>query len=134
MKPRNRSSMPIEAIRFALSQGYRVYMRDLSDSWFVYGGAEGDVAYVQFDPMYGYSASTKHYPNRESGSGYQITRGAAELTAQALADALRITVPSWHRRDTPPRKYRDMAEYKAANSFNAEYREVLASDLEGGAQ
>lgn len=134
MKPRNRRSMPIEAIRFALSQGYAVYMRDLSDSWFIYEGAEGGIAYAQFDPMTGFSTSTKHYPNRESGTGYQIARGAAELTAQALADAIRVTVPSRHRRDTPPRKYRDMEEYKAANRFNPEYREVLASDLEGVAQ
>lgn len=132
MKPRNRRSMPVDAIRFVLSQGYRVYMRDLSDSWLIYEGAEG-IAYVQYDPMTGYSISTKHYPNKESGTGYQITREAASLDPRDLARAIVIGVPSWHRRDTPPRKYRNMAEYMGSNSFNAEYSEVMASDLEGAA-
>lgn len=130
MKPRNPRSMPVEAIRFTMSLGYRVYMRGTDNSYFIYEDPKGGIAYAQFDWMSGYSTSTVHHPNLVSGTGYQITTEADRLTEQALADAIRITVPSWHLRDKAPRKYRNMAEFMSQDRFNAEYREVTASDLE----
>lgn len=120
----NRYSLPQDAIDFMLAAGYRVYMRDRADSYALFASPEG-IGYVQWAPMAGYTVCTVHYPNRESGTGYQVAREAPALNDRILDDAIRISVPHWARGHSQPRKYASIDEYRARAAWNAEYREIV---------
>ena len=119
----NRTSLPQEAIDQIKAEGYRVFMRDRTDSYALFESAEG-LGYIQFDPQAGYILTTMHWPNRESGTGYQIARHVSTITPQLLREAVLTVVPHEHRRDKAPRKYAGIDAYRARGSFEAEYQEV----------
>lgn len=119
----NRRSLPQDAVDFMKAAGFHVYMRDRADSYALFADENG-IGYVQFDPMEGYSVSTVHVPNRESGTGYQIARHVSTLTDRILEEAVRTVVPHWHRGDSPPLKYAGIEDYRSRGKFEAEYREV----------
>lgn len=119
----SRRSLPQEAVDFMLAHGFRVYMRNRADSYAIFEGA-GGIGYVEFDPVAGYSVSTVHAPNRESGTGYQIARHVSALTVPLLERAIRTIVPHEWREHKAPRKYASMADYKARDSFRAGYEEI----------
>ena len=119
----HRRSLPQEAIDQIKAAGYRVFMRDRADSYAKFGNETG-VGSIEFDPMAGYTISTVHAPNRESGTGYQIERHVSAITPDMLHAAVGTHVPSWHRRDTPPRKYDSIDAYLAVDKWNAGFREV----------
>lgn len=119
----NRYSMPKEMIDYIKSQGYRVFMRDRADSYALFESAEG-VGYIQFEPMAGYTLTTRHRANKASGTGYQVARHSPNITPELLRESVRTTTPRWSRRDPKPVKFANMDEYRALGAYEAAYREV----------
>jgi len=114
--------MQTEIIEAVKAAGFKVYMRDPSDTWMIY--ADGDkLAYLQAD-RWGYAKiSTLHKPVQGSGNGSgfgldgipnlsrdQLTKGFAH--GPAWAGGLRVE------------KYKGIEEYKSQSSWNAAYQEV----------
>ena len=118
----NRNTLPQTAVDLIKSAGFRVYMRNRSDSYALYASNDG-IGYVQYCPAAGYTVSTVHYPNRESGTGFQVARHISALSPDVLRDGATITTPSWAR-DKTPRKYNGIDEYRAQDTFSATYTET----------
>ena len=119
----NRRTLPDTAVEFIKAQGYSVFMRDRADSYALFQGDNG-IGYVQFDPMSGYTVTSVHRGNRESGTGYQIARHVDRLSPELLAQAIATVVPHWHRTDKAPSKFPDIEAYRAQGAFEAQYSEV----------
>jgi hypothetical protein len=119
----NRNSFPESAVEQIKAAGYRIFMRNRADSYAIFGDDTG-VAYVQFEPMAGYTVSTSHVPNKESGTGYQIERHVPELTPEMLRRAVKTVVPSWHRHDKAPTKYASVDAYTERDAWTRSYSEV----------
>jgi hypothetical protein len=108
------------------SAGFDVWMRDPKDSYMLF--TEGkNIGYMQLDRSAGYTISTVHKPNTSSGTGFQVERHVSDFTRDILARAF-VHCPEWYLRDARSvHKYRDMEDYRAASSFNAEYKLVGAA-------
>ena len=104
--------------------GFDVWMRDLKDTYMLFTDGK-NIGYLQNDRMAGYTISTVHKPNTTSGTGYQIERHVTTFTKEMLQNAF-VRAPHWaYGRDIDSvRKYKDMDDYRAGNSFNASYQLV----------
>lgn len=105
--------------------GYDVWMRDPKNSWMLFTDGV-NIGYLEANRLYGYTISTVHVPNTTTGAGFQIERHVDRFDRKSLARAF-IHCPDWHRgASSSVKKYRDIEHYRAANSFNAEYRLIAA--------
>ena len=117
-----------EAIAAINAAGFDVYMRKPSDTYALFTDGMR-IGYIQHERFRGYSLSTVHKPNRETGTGFKAVEGLSEsdLTAEKLEKAF-AHAPSW----APPKqhesvkKYKDMTEYLTKDSFNAGYTLISA--------
>jgi hypothetical protein len=107
------------------SFGFSVYMRKESDTWLLFTDGK-NIGYLQDGPQ-GFGLSTVHKPNQTSGTGYQIERHEADFDKADLEICF-VDAPGWadFRSRATVKKYRDITEYIAANSFNQEYKLVPA--------
>ncbi len=107
--------------------GFSVYMRKDSDTWLLFTDGK-NIGYLEDGP-YGFNFSTVHKPNTTSGTGFQIGRNENDFSEADLKNCF-VAVPSWadSRSRASVAKYRDIAEYINATSFNREYNLVDAMD------
>lgn len=116
-------TLPQDAIDFMKGAGYRVFMHDRTYGYAYFATPDG-IGYVQFDPMSGYTVCTVHKPNPQSGTGYQIARGAPVLNDRILDDAIRSVMPSWALGDERPPKYSGITEYREQGAWQSLLQEV----------
>jgi len=99
--------------------GFDVYMRKPEDTYMIFTDGQR-LGYLEAG-RFGFNLATVHKANRESGTGYQIERDVGDFDADALNRCF-VTAPSWAQSSASSvKKYRDIAEYIAENSFNSEY-------------
>lgn len=103
--------------------GFDVYMRNADDTWLLFTDGKR-IGYLQCE-RFGFTLCTVHKPNENTGTGFQVARHAGDFDKAALESCF-ASVPPWtssEDRDSV-RKWRDMDEYRAANSFNGGYQLV----------
>lgn len=74
--------------------GLNAYMRRPDKDSYLYFSDGQRIGYAQYNRVEGWSASTCHKPNRATGTGFQVVRGARGLTDQSIEAAL-AGPPSW---------------------------------------
>lgn len=120
--------MPISdaVIQSVARAGFDVYMRDQKDTFSIFTDGTR-IGYLQNSAFRGMSISTVHVPNKSSGTGFGVldSLSEADLTAEKLSEAF-VIAPDWGRDRQSVRKWKDFAAFKAADSFNAEYK-IIAS-------
>jgi hypothetical protein len=107
------------------SQGWKVYQRLTQITYRgenCYCTDGTNIAYVQWTDGRP-SVSTVHYPNKQTGTGFQF---ADRITAETVSKAMGCLAPSWARQSevASARKYKNWEAFHTANSFNAELVEV----------
>ncbi len=108
------------------SLGFNVYMRNEKDSWLLFTSADDkNIGYLQQERFGGVTLSTVHIPNKTTGTGYQIQHMEDDFNVDDLNTCF-ATAPHWafNRDRETVRKWRDMAAYIAANSWNGGYRKL----------
>ena len=117
--------LPRESVEYIASLGYRVFMRDPSDTY-AYFSDGTRIGYVEHDRMAGFTISTVHMPSRDVGTGYQVSRHGP-LTSELLEEAIRTHTPAWDRRNSSAvLKYRDLDQFLASSTWNAGFVEQPA--------
>ena len=118
----------LETIREA---GYAAYMRDQEkDTWcyFTDGTRIGSAEFGRD----GLKVYTAHKPNPKTGTGFPVREPHdwEPITPAQLALAF-MTAPSWAtvQKRASVVKFKDWAEFKARDSFNAEYKPVNYEEL-----
>lgn len=107
------------------SFGFDVYMRNPErDTWLLFTDGKR-IGYLQYLPMEGFTLSTVHKPNKTTGTGIQVKRHAEDFNKEDLERCFELA-PGWLPRDgiASITKWRDIDEYRSANSFNVDYRLV----------
>ena len=123
-----------QALKAIREAGYTAYMRDQeNDSWcyFTDGTRIGCAEFGRSAAAsHGVSVHlcTVHKPNKETGTGFSLDGDA--LTPADFALAFEYA-PAWAtgKQRASVVKYRDWAEFKARDSFNAEYKPVNYEEL-----
>jgi hypothetical protein len=109
--------------------GFAVYMRHINDSFLLFTDGK-NIGYLQDSRGRGLSLTSVHKANRTTGTGFALGE-LAEINRETLSQAF-VHCPSWARHDAGTvRKYRDIEEYRAENSFNAAYAVVAEGRANG---
>ena len=123
-------SLRTEILRAIIDAGFTPYMRDRTHSFAFF--TDGiNIGCLEENRMDGLSIRTVHKANRSSGTGFGIAQGLmlADLTPETLKRAF-AKLPDWHCRDeSSVRKYRDMAEFLAYDSWHTGFKPVTLADL-----
>jgi hypothetical protein len=119
---------PISTATIALIKalGFRVFMRSPRDTWLYFTSADGKrIGYLQNDYFGGYTLSSVHKANQQTGTGFQIHRMLSTVDKQQLEDCF-VHAPGWASRSDSRTvvKYRDIDEMIARDAFSREYREA----------
>lgn len=117
--------MDKEIIAKVQSFGFDVYMRNPDrDTWLLFTDGK-HIGYLQYLPMEGFTLSTVHKPNHETGTGIQVKREADSFDKEDLERCFGLA-PGWLRHSSLASivKWQDIDEFRSANSFNAAYRLV----------
>lgn len=113
-------------IAHVIKLGYRVFMRNPSDSWLYYTDAEGKrIGQLSAEGFGGYRVLTVHQPNRITGTSFQMAeRSSVDANDLMLGFAF---APAWagQRELESIKKFRDWEHFVARDSWNAGYSEVL---------
>lgn len=103
--------------------GFRVWTRgNPRDTWCYFTDSTGTrIGYCE-ESRFGYNLSTRHIPNRDTGTGFRINENPIHTLTTALLEECFITWPSWARgaRWPQPTAYRDFDHFNA----KGEYHEV----------
>lgn len=103
--------------------GFDVYMRNESDTYLLFtDGAR--IGYLQ-DDRFGFYITTVHTPNTNTGTGFQMIRHAGNFSKEDLESGF-SHAPAWASNDaiSSVKKYKNIEEYRNANTFNQEYKLV----------
>lgn len=114
------------------SFGFRVYMRNRSDTWLVFVDEFDRLGMLEGDRLSGrYNLSTVHKPNTTTGTGYQVERHTPDFDKAMLLRCF-ARQPSWasSREAGTVIKYKGINDYRARDTWNAEYRLVPATYAE----
>jgi hypothetical protein len=105
------------------SYGFKVYMRDPTDTWLHYTDGK-NIGYLQYNRIDGFSISTVHIPNQTTGHGFKVDDGVSTLDKNDLEQAFRI--PSWaSNRDREVSKpWSSIEAFINSNDWNRGYKEV----------
>lgn len=77
-----------------LQAGFRVW-RHPRGATFLIAAWEGQFGFVQHNEHRGFSYSTRHKPNSETGSGFQYETEVAVPTVDMMRDCCRCLMPGW---------------------------------------
>lgn len=104
-------------IRDAKATGFKVYMRDPSDTWLYFTDGV-QIGYLQCG-LAGYELSTCHRPNRNTGGGFRVANDIGKIDRATLERAF-ITAPAWATRHDVEtvKKWKDWEEFQNANQWN----------------
>lgn len=116
--------MKEETIAAIKATGLKVYMRKPKDTWLYFTDGTR-IGYLQEHPYRGVCTSSVHVPNGDTGTGFQIDDGIAEITFDNLARAFCIA-PSWafSRYRASVVKFRSMDAFINSCMFNRDLVEV----------
>lgn len=113
-----------QRIDYIKSHGWRVFVRPSkhpTDMMYCFYTDGTHIGYAQWTD-YRTCISSVHYPNRQSGTGFQI---ADEITKETLHVAAHTACPNWARNDqSSVKKYKDWDAYHNASDFNKGLVEV----------
>ena len=116
-----KNTLPQETIDSIRNMGFKVYMRNPTDSY-AYVESENGICYIQYNYMSGYNINTVHKPNISSGTGCRMYTEVS-ITKERLEVAIRTVMPF---PGVPlPTKYKNMAEYIKSDKFSSTYKEVI---------
>lgn len=110
--------------------GFKVYMRvPARDTWALFTDGKR-IGYVQWSRFDGIKLTTAHVPNRQTGTGFQVTLIGPDPLSKGNLEAAFAHAPGWA--DSRDResvvKWRDWDHFHNANEWNKGYREVLTED------
>jgi hypothetical protein len=75
--------------------GIDVYMRDhAKDTWLIFVD-DGQLGMLQYRPMEGFTLSTMHVPNKDTGTGFQVVRCASDISEDDMRQCFIRGVPGW---------------------------------------
>ena len=110
-------------IKTIIEQGFKVYMRKRTDSWLYF--VEGDkIGYLENNRLQGFTLTTVHIPNKDSGTGYAIGPTGGMLDADTLRRAFVIR-PHWATGPTPT-KWKNIEALIKSSMFAGEYHLIEA--------
>ena len=111
-------------INAVIDAGFKVYMRDVNDSWLIFADGKR-LGYLQTARFRGISTSTVHIPNRDTGSGFQIDDDIQEVSKKTLERAL-CHAPRWAdgRQRESVKKWDGIEHYRKGSGFASDYKEV----------
>lgn len=99
----------------------------LTGSFYGYVTDGTRICYVQQDrnPFTGWSISTVHIPNKDTGTGYRLHDNLALPTAAKMESAMSTYCPNWDRRNASTiRKWSSWAEYQERDNWAGRYVRV----------
>ena len=123
-----RNTLPTEVLEAIEAAGFSAFMRDRNDSWCVYTDGE-NIGYLQNAFFTGYDISTKHKPNKTTGTGWQMIARTFDLSPANLAAGFKHCPGNATSKERESiRKYAGIEEYRAESKFNADLERVSAAD------